>query len=131
MRVKTVAALGALRQAALAVALIAAALGVVGPAAAQSLGGDYRVEGTNFDGSRYKGTARITITSNTTCRITWSTGTEASGICMRTDDVIAASYKMGGSLGLIIYRLQSDGSLDGVWTIADQSGAGTERLIPR
>ena len=130
MRVKTVAALGALRQASLAVALIAAALGV-GPAAAQSLGGDYRVEGTNFDGSRYKGTARITITSNTTCRISWSTGTEASGICMRTDDVIAASYKMGGSLGLIIYRLQSDGSLDGVWTIADQSGAGTERLIPR
>ena len=113
--------------------LVAGALvaGLNGAAAAQSIGGEYRVEGTNFDGSRYSGTAQITITSNTTCRITWRTGAEANGICMRSDDVLSAGYQMGKTLGLVIYRLQPNGVLDGVWTIADQSGAGTERLIPR
>ena len=42
--------------------------------AAGDIGGKYKVEGTNFDGSKYSGDAKITITSETTCTIEWQTG---------------------------------------------------------
>ncbi len=110
-------------------ALLAAALAT--PAAAQSVGGQYRVEGTNFDGSRYTGTATIRRTSNTTCRIHWQTGgTSSDGFCMLAKGSFAAAYKLGNSVGLVLYDLQDDGSLRGYWTIADKPGNGTETLIP-
>jgi hypothetical protein len=43
---------------------------------------------------------------------------------------LAAAYKLNDSVGLVLYELQSDGSMKGVWTIADKSGAGTENLTP-
>ena len=43
---------------------------------------------------------------------------------------LAASYALNGKVGLVLYQLQPDGSLNGVWTVADQSGAGTEILTP-
>lgn len=100
-------------------------------AGAQTVGGDYRVEGRNFDGSRYTGTARIEVTSATTCRIAWETGTSSSGICMLAENLLAAGYVFdSGTVGLVVYRLNSDGSLDGTWTIADTAGAGSETLTP-
>ena len=101
------------------------------PAAAQSVGGRYVAKGTNFDGSPYSGTAEISVTSQTTCRITWRTGgTTSQGICMRNTSSFTAAYKLGNSVGLIIYNIGADGTLDGVWTIADKNGAGTEVLTP-
>jgi hypothetical protein len=98
---------------------------------AQDVGGAYKVEGTNFDGSAYAGTARITPSSNSTCRIEWKTGGSTStGFCMLSSGALAAAYKLGNSVGLVLYDLQSDGTLKGVWTIADKSGAGTETLTP-
>lgn len=100
-------------------------------AAAQDIGGLYNVNGTNFDGSPYKGKAMIRITSNTTCEITWKTGsTSSSGFCMRNDDAFAAGYVMGSDIGLIIYKAAPDGTLRGLWTIAGRNGAGTEILTP-
>ena len=101
------------------------------PALAQSIGGRYQVQGTNFDGSPYGGEATITLTSATTCEIVWTTGvTSANGICMRNDNSFAAGYEMGDKIGLVIYKLMADGSLNGLWTIAGQEGNGTEVLIP-
>jgi hypothetical protein len=100
-------------------------------ASAQSVGGKYLANGTNFDGSAYEGTALITRSSNSTCRIHWQTGsTSSDGFCMLANDSLAAAYKLGDSVGLVLYELQPDGSLKGVWTIADKSGAGTETLTP-
>ena len=100
-------------------------------AAAQSVGGDYTVAGTNFDGSPYSGTATITPSSNSTCRIEWKTGsTTSQGFCMLADKAFAAAYKLNDSVGLVVYELQGDGTLKGYWTIADKSGAGTETLTP-
>ena len=94
--------------------------------------GVYIVQGTNFDGSAYSGSAKISISSETTCRIVWHTGgTDSSGICMRDEDSFAAAYKLGNSVGLMIYKIKDDGSLEGVWTIADKSGSGTETLTPK
>jgi len=101
------------------------------PALAADIGGNYTVAGTNFDGSAYTGTAKITIQSSTTCTITWTTGaTSSDGICMRNDDSFAAAYQLGKDVGLVIYKLGSDGALDGLWTIAGKEGNGTEVLTP-
>lgn len=102
------------------------------PAAAQSIGGTYTVDGANFDGSHYNGEATITLTSETTCVIHWETGGTASdGICMRNDDAFSAGYVMGDAVGLVTYKVMEDGSLHGLWTIAGKEGNGTEVLTPK
>ena len=101
------------------------------PALAQDVGGNYTVSGTNLDGSAYKGTATISVKTSTTCEIAWQTGPMASsGICMRNDDSFAAAYQLGKDVGLVIYKMGSDGTLNGLWTIAGQDGNGTEVLTP-
>jgi hypothetical protein len=113
--------------------LIAAAFGLLAAqsASAQSIGGTYNVQGTNLDGSQYKGTAEITLTSSTTCVIHWSTGgTESDGICSRNDNAFAAAYVLGDAMGLVVYKVMEDGTLDGLWTIAGKEGSGTEKLTP-
>ena len=88
-----------------------------------------RSRGTNPNGSAYAGTADITQTSASTCRIAWHVGSEWQGICMLSGDVFAAAYMSGNSRGLLIYHRQPDGRLSGEWTIG--AGAnGTETLIP-
>jgi hypothetical protein len=100
-------------------------------AEAQSIGGHYKVEGTNINGTTYEGDATITLTSETTCEIVWNTGsTSSAGICMRNDDSFAAAYKMGEDVGLIIYKVAANGAMNGLWTIAGNGGAGTEILTP-
>lgn len=102
------------------------------PASAQNIGGNYSVEGTNFDGSPYSGTAEILLTSQTTCVIKWVTGGSTSdGICMRNDNAFAAGYVLGDAIGLIVYKVMEDGSLHGLWTIAGKEGNGTEVLTPQ
>ena len=110
--------------------LALAGLGWSATASAQSIGGRYEVQGHNPNGSTYGGTAEIILTSDTTCRIRWETGSTSEGICMRNGHAFAASYRLGKSFGLVIYNLHPDGSMQGIWTIADEPGAGTETLIP-
>ena len=113
--------------------LVVAALLAVGcctGAMAQTVGGKYTISGTNLDGSPYGGTATIVRTSNSTCRIRWETGATSDGICMLANRSFAAAYVMENAFGLVVYELLDDGSLRGVWTIADKSGAGTEVLTP-
>lgn len=113
----------------LAAAVLAAGISA---ASAQSIGGEYSVEGTNLDGSSYKGDAVITLTSDTTCVIQWKTGsTTSDGICSRNDDAFAAGYVLGNSYGLVIYKVQEDGTMQGLWTIQGQNGTGSETLTPK
>lgn len=110
---------------------VAALFAVAATAAvAQSVSGRYTVEGRNFDGSRYRGTAEIEVTSKNTCRIVWNTGSTFQGICMRNGTVFAASYGQGGTAGLVIYEIRPDGRMEGLWTVADRDGVGTETLLP-
>jgi hypothetical protein len=101
-------------------------------AAAEFREGTYTVEGTNLNGSPYSGTAQVTLLSDTTCQIVWTTGsTESWGHCMKVGDYVSAGYVMGDAIGIIMYLLQEDGSLDGYWTISGQNGSGTEKLTPQ
>ncbi len=96
-----------------------------------NLGGTYKVQGTNPNGSAYGGTATITVTTANTCRIVWKTGgTTSEGICMRNENAFSAGYVLQGDVGLVIYEINDDGSMEGLWTVADQPGVGTEKLIP-
>ncbi len=104
--------------------------GLAGNAGAQDIGGSYDVEGTNHNGTTYGGTATITLTSDTTCEIVWETGNTSNGICSRNGDSFAAAYVLGDAVGLVIYKVLPDGSLNGLWTIAGQGGTGTEVLTP-
>ena len=50
---------------------------------------------------------------------------------MLNQNAFAAAYAFeNGTIGLVVYELMRDGTLDGVWTIADTAGAGTETLTP-
>ena len=109
------------------------ALGLVASAQAQTVNaGTYTVEGTNLDGSAYSGTATIELTSETTCSIQWHTGdTTSNGICMLYDNAFAAGYVLEDAVGLIVYQVKGDGSLEGAWTISGKDGSGTEKLTPQ
>jgi hypothetical protein len=112
---------------AVAVVLVTLPLG----AAAQEVSGKYTVEGRNFDGSRYRGVAEILVTTKNTCRIVWNTGSTSEGICMRNGKTFAATYGSGKATGLVIYEIRPDGRMEGLWTMADREGVGTETLIPQ
>jgi hypothetical protein len=102
-----------------------------GAAAAQKVGGNYAVSGTNPNGSHYGGTAEITPIGST-CRIRWQTGsTSSSGACMLANKAFGAYYHLAGRTGMVLYELQPNGQLIGYWTIIDQEGVGTETLTPR
>jgi hypothetical protein len=101
-------------------------------AAADFKEGTYDVAGTNLDGSAYKGTATVKLLSNTTCEIDWQTGqTTSVGLCMLMDGVVGAAYRLGDGVGVTMYKLNDDGSLDGAWTVAGKDGSGTETLTPQ
>ena len=107
-------------------------LALVSTAAAANIGGRYRVVGTNLDGSKYAGTADIAIGSETNCTIVWNTGGQAlSGVCMRAPDSFVAAFGAANNgAGLVVYRILPDGTLNGVWTMPGQRGAGTDILTP-
>jgi len=112
---------------------VASALFCVTPALAVDLGGNYKVTGKNSDGTAYHGEAEIVVTSENTCRITWKTGGSSvqNGICMRNGSAFSAAYSFSdGTVGLVIYELEDNGSMKGLWTIADKKGVGEETLTP-
>ena len=46
------------------------------------------------------------------------------------DTVRDAVGRVGDAIGLVIYEIKGDGTLEGLWTVAGEDGVGTEKLIP-
>ena len=114
----------------LALAFVASAC-LAFPAAAQTVGGAYTVEGKNFDGSPYRGTATISFQNDVSCTIEWVSGSNTStGICMKNGNMFAAAYEQQGVFGILSYQILENGVLDGAWTVAGQEGYGVEMLTP-
>jgi len=96
------------------------------------LSSSYKAVGKNPDGSSYTGTVTVKIISDTTYTIEWKTGDSVTkGFGMRMNDTLSATYMLNGQPGLVIYKLQSDGSLAGIWAIKGESGNGSEILTPQ
>ena len=118
----------------LRLAFVAAALAAsVSAASAQQLTGSYQVQGDNANGSTYRGVAEISGTAGGNCAIRWQIQNTppTQGFCMRQGNVLSAAYRLGNAIGLVVYRIDDDGSLNGTWTIAGQEGVGKERLVPQ
>jgi hypothetical protein len=95
------------------------------------LASKYDVVGTNPGGSEYKGTATIDVISDSTFAIRWNiAGAIFKGFGMRMNDALAATYVIDGDPGLIIYKVDESGTLNGLWSVRGRNGSGTERLTP-
>jgi hypothetical protein len=96
-----------------------------------TLASHYRAVGTNADGSKYNGVAAVNILSDSTFSIVWTIGGAIyQGFGMRRNDALAATYMINGSPGLVIYKVEGDGVLHGLWAVRGQMGDGTETLTP-
>jgi hypothetical protein len=103
--------------------------------AAQDIGGRYKSEGTDPAGGHFSLTAEIEMLPENTCRIKWSDG--SSGICFLTGTTFSIAYIIHGAVGLGVYEVSSDGTIEGPF-IDDFHGGGigtggkigTEKLTP-
>jgi len=96
------------------------------------LASTYNAVGKNGDGSVYKGTVSIKIISDTTFSIEWKIGNSViKGFGMRMNENLSATYTLDGQPGLVMYKVQDDGSLAGIWAIEGQPGNGSEVLTPK
>jgi hypothetical protein len=118
----------------LRIVAFAVAVAFATPASSETLrlAARYDVAGTNVDGSSYSGTATVDVISDATFTIRWSIGGSVyTGFGMRLNDTLAATYTLNGKPGLVMYKVEENGALDGLWAIRGQKGDGTERLTPR
>ena len=94
------------------------------------LASHYAATGSNPDGSKYTGTADVSVISDTTFTIVWKIeGERYEGFGMRLNDSLAATYTINGEPGLVIYKVDGNG-LTGAWAIRGHDGIGTEHLRP-
>jgi hypothetical protein len=94
--------------------------------------GVYRCEGTNPDGSRYRGVVEIRKEADT-YRVSWTMSQRASalGIGILRGDVLAVSYFTGESLGVVAYRMEKGGQLIGEWAVLGAGGLTRPETLSR
>lgn len=86
-------------------------------AAVKDIAGNYEVSGTNVDGQgAYNGKLLVTQRDEV-YQFSWTVGTsEYDGVGVQTDDTVAVSYTNGingKGCGVVLYKINADGSLDG------------------
>lgn len=87
------------------------------PAAAKDIAGQYDITGTNENGAgNYKGTLEV-IERGEVYQFKWDTaGKKYDGVGVRTDNSVAVAFtegENGKGCGVVLYKVGSDGSLDG------------------
>lgn len=89
-----------------------------------SIGGNYTIEGTNPNATRYIGTCKITKRSDGDYDFKWTTGgTVSQGLGKLNNNILTVNF---GDTYPAIYQVQNNGSLlDGIW------GNGTGKEILR
>ena len=96
------------------------------------LDGVYQVEGQNFEGKTYTGTAQVRFADDVSCAISWDiSGVSSEGVCIRKGDTLSAAVVQGNSLVVAVYDIGADGSLSEVWTVLNVPGVGFEQLTPK
>jgi len=91
------------------------------------LAGEYEATGKNPDGKQYKATLTVEAAGNL-YHFAWSNNTDGIGI--KRGDNIAVGIG-GRRCGFVMYQVQSDGSLDGIWGGGGSDKTGTERAAKR
>ena len=99
----------------------------VGITDVNALVGSYRVQGTNPDGSTYKGELQITTTADGQIKIHWLiAGQEWVGTGRVTEDGQLYVQYAGPFEGDGTWRLMENGDLHGTWQGAGSSDKGSE-----
>src|SRR5262245_49840614 len=83
-------------------------------AAAEDLSGHYLVRGTLANGTKYTLTADIVMTSETTCDVKWSDGSDGVGLLDGTTLSIGSIIHGKPQVG--VYKVAADGSMEGIFT---------------
>lgn len=69
--------------------------------------------------------------SGDTYQFVWDVGQgDVTGTGIRQNDILSAVFGAPGRCGLVVYDVEADGVLDGVWTPQGQSNIGTEQAVP-
>lgn len=93
-----------------------------------NIAGKYNVNGTNPNGSTYKGTLEV-IPHGDVYQFRWSAGNQSDGVGVINGDVVAVAYASGANgkgCGVVDYNINGDGSLDGKWGYWGTDESGTE-----
>jgi hypothetical protein len=116
--------------------IAAAALLLTAPpraAAQETLDGMYASRGVNPDGTEYRGVVRI-IRQGDRFVVSWMAPRAIAGekllldltsigVGILSNGTLAVSYYTPGMLGIVVYRIEADGRLDGQWTLVGDDGA--------
>jgi len=106
-----------------------------GGATEKDLSGTYVVSGTNFGDNTdsYTGEATIAKVSGNDYSVIWTIGESQTqtGSGTLSGNTFTVTWKEGDISGGGTYTLQSDGSLDGIWTVDGVDGQGTETFTPK
>jgi hypothetical protein len=97
---------------------------------AQEIAGLYYCEGSNGDGTPYRGVVNI-VKRGDAYHVWWKLqpGAEAVGLAIRSGDALAVSY-YGQATGVVLYRIVGD-QLIGQWTVPGGEGVlASETLTP-
>ena len=120
-----------LRQVVLGALAVCVLLAWCAPAQAD-IPGDYRVYGTNPDGSTYSGKATIER-ENEVYVIVWEIRDDTfGGIGIVQDNVFSVVWVREDAemYGIVAYTIEDD-QLSGTWTMNDHTDVYTETLTPR
>ena len=93
--------------------------------------GVYSCEGTNPDGKSYVGLVEILKVQGTyLVRWTMPNDTQVMGVGIFSDNVLAVSY-FGGSPAVVVYSTNTDGRLDGKWTMGGAEGFVFKEILTK
>jgi hypothetical protein len=118
----------------IAVAVLAPALllAAVPPALAE-LAGQYVIHGTNPSGQQYEGRAAIK-SADGVYQVVWKIAERKHvGTGILKGELFSVVYQATGRgqrPGVVVYEVQADGSLVGVWVGLGRTETGTERWRP-
>ena len=97
------------------------------------LAGTYAVTGAGPNGTNYKGDVVVTK-RDTVYQMSWKIDAENyDGVAVQSGETLAAAYTTGTNgkgCGAVIYKINSDNSLDGKWGEWGVNSSGTEKAVP-
>src|SRR5260221_5350324 len=99
------------------------------PAPPKDIAGKYNVEGSNPNGSIYKGTLEI-MPHGDVYQFRWNAGTQYDGVGVGNGSVVAVAFANGPNgkgCGVVDYEIGGDGGLNGKWGYWGVDEGGTEK----
>ena len=93
--------------------------------------GTYTGSGTNPDGSKYDTEVVITKTGQT-YNVQWFLNGNLGydGVGIMKNGLFCVGYANPEGYGVVVYEIQDDGSLQGIWTGGGGQSLGSENLTP-